>query len=332
MYIKPRPIPLNVHFSQALIPRLPSNHPKIPLIERDLRSFMSGYRGEKATEYHLNFLDDKKHHIFGGLRLPHEQHHFQMDTPILSRKYILILETKNIGGELYFTEEQFSQESFYGRKGYKNPIVQVNRHKEQLQDWLESHRLPTIPLIPLVVLSNPSAIIRTDDPSILKKVCKVENLKNKLLDLTSSYTKDHLTERSLKKASRLLLEDDTPLFPEVHKSYGLSPQEIIPGIRCPKCFSYRMMRIDRVWVCPHCLYHSNETYHDAILDYFLFHKTTMTNREFRQYLGIDSVNTANKLLRLLNLPSTGSNKGRIYHRPTDFLDQLETRYHRLHKK
>jgi hypothetical protein len=27
---------------------------------------MWGYHGEKATEFELPFLDDKKHHIFGG--------------------------------------------------------------------------------------------------------------------------------------------------------------------------------------------------------------------------------------------------------------------------
>lgn len=117
MYIKPRSIPLNVLFCHALIPRLRPDHPKIPQLEREIRSYMSGYRGEKATEFHLTFLDDKKHHLFGGLRLPHEQHYFQMDTPILTRKYILILETKNMGGELDFSPEQFSQNSYYGKKG-----------------------------------------------------------------------------------------------------------------------------------------------------------------------------------------------------------------------
>lgn len=294
---------------------------------------MSGYRGEKATEYHLTFLDDKKHHLFGGLRLPHEQHYFQMDTPILTRKYILILETKNMGGELDFSPEQFSQNSYYGKKGYKNPIVQVNRHKEQLQDWLKTHKLPlTIPIIPLVVLSNPSAIIKSDDPVILQQVCKVENLKSKTIHLTNHYTKDVLTDKLFKKISRLLLQDDTPLYPEIKKTYAISPQDILPGVRCPNCPTSKMVRKDRTWICPHCLNHSYDAYHDAILDYFLFNKQTITNKELREYLGIDCIKTASKLLLFLDLPSTGQKKGRIYQLPTDFLDQLEARYYRLTKK
>ncbi|MGM0901368.1 MAG: nuclease-related domain-containing protein [Bacillota bacterium] len=310
MYIKPRPIPLNVLFCHALIPRLSPDHPKIPQLEREISSYMSGYRGEKATEFHLTFLDDKKHLIFGGLRLPHEQHYFQIDTPILSRKYILILETKNMGGELDFSPDQFSQNSYYGKKGYKNPIVQVNRHKEQLQDWLETHKLPlTIPLIPLVVLSNPSAIIKTDEPDILQQVCKVENLKNKLTNLTNRYTKDVLTDRLVKKVSMLLLQDDTPLFPDIEKTYGLSPQDVLPGALCPKCPSTKLIRKDRIWICPRCLTHSKDAHHDGILDYFLFNKPTITNKEFRDYFGIDCIKTVSRILLSLNLPSTGENKG-----------------------
>jgi hypothetical protein len=238
-----------------------------------------------------------------------------------------------MGGELDFSTGQFSQNSYYGKKGYKNPIVQVNRHKEQLQDWLVTHKLPlNIPLIPLVVLSNPEAIIKTNEPDILQQVCKVENLKNKLTQLTNPYTKDVLTDRLVKKVSMLLLLDDTPLFPEIGKTYGLTPQDIHPGVLCPKCPSSQMVRKDRIWICPHCLTYSKHAHHDAILDYFLFNKTTLTNKEFREYIGIDCIKTASKILVSLDLPSTGENKGRIYHRPTDILDQLEARYLRLTKK
>jgi hypothetical protein len=71
-----------------LFPRLKPDHHKISQLEREISSYMSGYRGEKATEFDLTILDDKKY------RLPHEQHSFQINTPILTRKYILILENK----------------------------------------------------------------------------------------------------------------------------------------------------------------------------------------------------------------------------------------------
>lgn len=328
LLLKPRYLPLIVHFNQALIQRLDPDHPKIPQINNTTRSFMSGYHGEKATDYHLEFLNDKNHLIFGGLRLPDGEHYFQIDTPVLSRKFILLLETKNMKDELTFTKEQFKQASNYGEKGYKHPIIQVNHHKEQLQAWLNKHKLPQLPIIPLVVLSHPSAIIKITEPELLKQVCKVDNLKNKILEITAPYTKDIVTTRELKKMANLLLKDDTPSFPNFQTKYRIPIEDVSPGVCCPKCFTFQMLRKDRIWVCPHCLCHSKDTYLDALLDYFLLYKLTINNKEFREFLGFDTMKTASYLLSTLNLPTTGSKKGRIYHRPSDFLDQLESRYNR----
>ncbi|WP_241481520.1 nuclease-related domain-containing protein [Mesobacillus campisalis] len=144
----PRLIPIIVHFGLALVPRLYGNHPKIPLIEKDIRRFMSGYRGEVTTDFHSQFLDDKNHSIFRGLRLLNGHHHFQIDTAILSRKYLLLLETKNNSGDLHIDQEQFSQTSSYGEKGYKHPIIQVNEHRDKLHAWLKSHHLHHSPRRP----------------------------------------------------------------------------------------------------------------------------------------------------------------------------------------
>jgi len=232
-------------------------------------------------------------------------------------------------GNLHFSLDQFSQTSLNGEKGYNNPILQVQKHKEQLHDWLKKHRLPNIPIIPLVVVSNQSAIIKTTQPKILQHVCKVDNLQNKIMDLTSKYTKDILTERDFKKTSRLLLQEDTPHFPTIEKTHGLSTSDIITGVMCPNCLSYQMMRKDRVWVCPRCFHSSKDAHRDALLDYFLLLKPTINNKEFREFLGIDSMKTATYMLSALDLPASGEKKGRVYHHPADFLEQLQSRYHRL---
>lgn len=323
----PRLIPLIVHFGHALIPRLNASHHKIPLIEKDIRIFMSGYRGEVTTDFHTQFLDDKNHSIFCGLRLPNGHHHFQIDTAILSRKYLLLLETKNNSGALHIDQEQF-----YGKKGYKHPIIQVNERREQIYAWLESHRLPIVPVIPLVVLSHPSALIKSTDSAILKQLCKADNLKSKIMQLTSGYTKDIITNREIKKIAKYLVKDHTPHYPNLERTYGISPTELSLGIRCPACFTYKMIRKDRVFVCPHCFTHSKNAYQDALLDYFLLEKATITNREFRAFIGVNSVKTANKMLSLLNLPCSGEKKGRVYHRPEDFLSLLEERYFRQMQK
>lgn len=331
MIIVPRFIPLNVHFGQALIPRLSPDHPKIPYIEKDIRLFLSGYRGEVKTDYHLQFLDDKNHLIFRGLRLPDEQSSFQMDTLILTRSYLCIIETKNHIGEITINKEQFTQKSIYGEKGYTNPLTQVNIHKEKLEQWLEKHRLPKLPILTLVVLSNQSAIIKSEATAILSQLCKVDNVRNKLLPLTNPYSEYLLTARGLKKTAKLLLQDNTPLFPNLQKLYQIAPKSLIPGVRCPHCATFHMLRKDRVWVCPNCLTHSRMAYHDALLDYFLLVNSSISNKEFRDFIGVDKMKTATYMLAALNLPTSGFKKGRVYLRPDNFLAQLDERYHLKHK-
>lgn len=321
-----RYIPINVHFNHALIQRLPSNHHKIPHIEKDTRKFMSGYRGELATDYHLQFLEDKNHHIFRSLRLPYKEQYFQIDTLILSRQYILLLETKNHSGHIDIDQEQFTRKSVYGEQGYHHPINQVNEQKERLKEWLAQHRLPEVPIIPLVILSHSSAIIKSTQPDILRSICKSDNMRNKIPALTKDFQENLISTRMLKKIANLLLKENTPFYPQLERTYGMSKEDLIRGVQCPECAGYHMLRKDRVWVCPHCLYHSRDAFYDSLLDYFLLIKPTITNKEFRDFFGIDSMKTATYILTSLNLPATGIKKGRVYHRPADFLDQLERRH------
>ncbi|MED1098241.1 MULTISPECIES: nuclease-related domain-containing protein [Bacillus] len=85
-----------------MLRNLPSNHPKIPLITEELKKRTAGYRGETALDFPLSFIAEKDYFIFHDLRLQDSSRYFQMDTLVLSQKFALILEVKNIAGSLYF--------------------------------------------------------------------------------------------------------------------------------------------------------------------------------------------------------------------------------------
>lgn len=67
---------------------------------------MAGYRGEQSLDYYLGFLTN--YFILHDLRLPDRDHHFQLDTLLISPYFILILEVKNISGTLIF-DDHFKQ-------------------------------------------------------------------------------------------------------------------------------------------------------------------------------------------------------------------------------
>ncbi|MBA9028191.1 nuclease-related domain-containing protein [Peribacillus huizhouensis] len=72
----------------ALVRRLPENHPKRPLVEKDLAKRLAGYRGEKAVDYHLTEVSKKQSLILHDLRLKARTHYFQLDTIILTQSFI----------------------------------------------------------------------------------------------------------------------------------------------------------------------------------------------------------------------------------------------------
>lgn len=172
--------------------RLPSEHPKRKKIEQDLTKYKVGYQGEKSIDYHISFFNKDNYLIIHDVRLlDYDNRYFQIDTIILSKKMILILEVKNIAGTLYF-DNTFNQliRTIDGKEeAFTNPVVQVERQKFQLHSWLLQNKYEKLPIIPLVVLSNPKTIIKTSSnhKEISQKVLHSEILYKKIKDIESIY-------------------------------------------------------------------------------------------------------------------------------------------------
>lgn len=134
MIVKKRQLPLMILKLQSLLRRLPKNHPKIPYIEENLAKKMAGYRGEHSIDYPLSFLTFQNYFILHDLRLPHNDYFFQIDTLLISPKFILMLEVKNIAGKLFFDQEfhQLVRTLNDKEEVFPDPILQVKRHETQL--------------------------------------------------------------------------------------------------------------------------------------------------------------------------------------------------------
>ncbi|MGD6894708.1 nuclease-related domain-containing protein [Bacillus infantis] len=319
MIAKKRVVPLKIRQLEALLRRLPPNHPKIPLIEQDLIKRRAGYRGEKNVDYHLSFLPDE-YLIFHGLRLVH-QHPFQIDTLILAPSFITAAEIKNISGTLFFEKhsQQVIRQSSKGEDGFSNPLLQVQRHKVQLQGWMEKMKLPELPIEPLVIISSNSTIIKTNpgNEHIYKILIHAEQLPGKLEKLELSSPSLILSSKELNKVKRLLLKNHDPLVTSILESYKISPEEIIRGIQCPRCEQYSMSRMYGGWICQACSGESKNAHIRAILDYFLLLENSITSQQCGNFLLYDSKKNINKFLSSLNLQSSGTTKNRLYHSPSE---------------
>ncbi|MFJ7366272.1 nuclease-related domain-containing protein [Peribacillus frigoritolerans] len=102
LIVKKRKVPLAIRKLRALACRLPPNHPKVPLIMNDLKKREAGYKGECSIDFPLSFLEPKNYFIFHDLRLQDQSRFFQLDTLLISKKFALIIEVKNMAGGAVF--------------------------------------------------------------------------------------------------------------------------------------------------------------------------------------------------------------------------------------
>lgn len=316
MIVKEQTIPLKLRKIEALLRRLPKNHPKWSMIEKDYTKIKAGYNGEKNVAYYLSDLPSKSYQVLFNVRLSNNQKHFQIDTLILSTKFGLILEVKNYQGTVIF-DSAFKQciRIIDGREeGFPNPIAQAKHQQRELKKWMKNRKYPSIPIEYLVVFSNPSTILKTNstNPAIFQKVIHSQYLLKHIHRIQKKNSLEQINNNHLRKWVKIILNKHTPSLYDPINRFKLETNEISKGVFCKKCHAIPMVRIHGTWSCKICGNTDKHAHLEAIEDYFLLISSSITNQKFRDFLQIDSIKTASRLLNELNLSFTGSKKGRVY--------------------
>ncbi|WP_075983177.1 nuclease-related domain-containing protein [Bacillus massilinigeriensis] len=321
MIVKERSIPLRLRVDEALLRRIHVENPKRSMIQEDLAKMNAGYKGEQAIDYYINFLSQENYHIFHDLRLKKDDLFFQIDTLILTLKFILIIEIKNIAGSIYFEPifKQLIRTNDEKEEGFPDPISQAQRKQQLLIKWLKSHKFPVIPIDYLIVISFPSTIINSSKrmSKYYQKICHLHTFQEKVEELNQHYQEQKLTTRELNKLKKLLLKSHTPLKNHPPCPFNIQESEILTGVQCPSCLHTPMIRVKGNWSCPKCQTKSKDAHIQAVNDYFLLFDHTMTNQQMREYLHLKSPDTATRLLVSMDLSFTGSGKGRVYFNNND---------------
>lgn len=165
MIKKPRTKPLKLLKLDAILQRLVHNHLKHGELQIEFARYSAGYRGEVALDYFLHDLDDNSYLIFHDLRLPRDKekkYYFQIDCLILHSSFGVLLEVKNLSGDLYFDHhfDQMKRTKNGIDETFPDPVNQVQQQKIYLEIWLKRNQFPKIPLYSLAVLANPKSFIR----------------------------------------------------------------------------------------------------------------------------------------------------------------------------
>ncbi|MBM7650197.1 ribosomal protein L37AE/L43A [Bacillus ectoiniformans] len=316
MIAKERGIPIRILKLESLLKRLPANHSKRLRIEEDLAIAKAGFRGEQSIDYYLDFLPNLDYTFLHDLRLPIRQQFFQIDTLLLTPYYLLIIEMKNIAGTIYFDDvfQQMIRIVDEKEERFINPILQTDRQKLLLKEWLRLYGYLEAPIYTVAVFSNPKAIIKTsaNNHRIAQNIIQIEQLPHYLTNLAQNQPTEIFKKKDIQKISFLLNKHHTFIESDILAWYQISENEIRKGIQCPKCHQFSMDRIKRKWECPSCQHRSKDAHILALKEYYFLIRSTITNKQLRDFLQVSGCRIASHLLYILNLPSSGPSKCRAY--------------------
>ena len=144
-----------------------TNDPEVKnSIDMDILFIKQGDQGEKNVYFELknSFLPM---YILHDVRIQHGDYNAQLDFVIITSKFICILETKKLNGDITINNQGEFVRAFknstgkvYKKEGMYSPISQNQRHVRILQDMLLKEKIiRNTPVISLVVLANPKSII-----------------------------------------------------------------------------------------------------------------------------------------------------------------------------
>ncbi|WP_442597031.1 NERD domain-containing protein [Neobacillus sp. D3-1R] len=318
LFLKERLIPLKILLLEVILRRLPLNHPKRSLIEKELYRRKAGWWGENEVDKKLKLMNHDKYFILADLRLPNGDTFFQIDTLLLTTRFALIIEAKTISGTLYFDldNHQLIRKNNDGTtEGFGDPVSQARFHQQQLREWLLKHKLPLFPIDFLIIITNPSTIFHLTPPGhpFAKKIQSISGLTWEIDKLEDFYQKEVISEKEIRKIGKALIKDHTPLTSEILQQYDISKSELLTGVQCPDCQSLPLTYHRGKWHCPNCKGAFKDAHLPALQDYALLYKPTITNSEFREFLHIPNPYMATKMLKELDGEVSGINKGRVYH-------------------
>ncbi|AJD92366.1 hypothetical protein JMA_30490 [Jeotgalibacillus malaysiensis] len=316
MIIKPQAVPQHIKSLEVIAKRLKPFHPKYPDIQRQLATLAAGHKGETGLDYHLSFIDPP-HLILHNLRLKGELHYFQIDSTLIFSNAIIIIEVKNIAGSLEFkTDFQQVIRTHNGvTEAFKDFHLQTDRQKHQLTAFLKKNKLPALPVIPLIVMSNSRTIIQSKTPHILQNVIPAEALQSHIQKRIAAIPTKKINQSQVKKIATSLIAANEELESHWLNRYGLQFHDFNMGVECPACQTFGMkMKYKSKWECQSCRAISDQAHHSALEELFILKGEGLTNKDIRQFFLIEHNQQVRRMVNGMSVSVTGKTKGTKYYR------------------
>lgn len=314
MILKQRSEPPEIRQLEYLLQRVSHVHPRFPQWTEQLRRITAGFHGELRVDSLFHEIPIGCPHYFLQdlfIQTPKSSH--QIDTILITSRFVLLLEIKSIAGQLDFDPQlrQFFRTNKDGSiDGMRNPDDQLRRHEKWVQRFLADQKI-SLPVIGAIVFTYPSSIVNSRPKNRI--IIQSSGLPYLMDQLLAKYSAELLTTRKARQlTSRLLqMHSDRPM-----RELDV-PVELKRGVLCGNCDEVLYYE-KRAWRCKKCSYKNPLAHIQTLLQYRSLISETISNREFREFTGLTSISIASKLLTKSNMSFQGSFKDRIYLIPEAF--------------
>lgn len=307
--------PPDIFQLESLLHRTPTVHPQFLYWTEKLRRINAGYNGElRVDTLWREIALPLPHYFIQDLFIQKEMSSHQIDSVLITSRFVLALEIKSISGLLNFDPQlrQFSRTNKDGSiDGMNNPDDQLRRHEKWLEGFLLQQRVK-LPVIGAIVFTYPSSIVQSRAGN--RMMIQASGLPHLMDHLLEKHPQEILSKKKTESLAHKLLE--------LHSIKLLAPlglsDSFMKGVVCPECPGYLLNYRRGRWRCEVCAHCDPIAHLTALLQYRTLVKTTISNREFREFTGIGSPSVASKLLVGTKMLHRGSFKDRHYLIPEAF--------------
>ncbi|CAM3879678.1 nuclease-related domain-containing protein [Alkalicoccus chagannorensis] len=280
--------PLIIDQLEALLRRLPPQHPKRSDITDHLRRFNIGFAGEQSLDVQLSLLPDDLH-IFRQITLQTSstRETFQIDLLIISPRFVFIGEVKNMAGTLRFDlhHGQLVRTLDGVEDIFRCPVRQSERQAHHFTSWLANHVPANVPVLPYVLIANYQSKIEA--PLDRSNIFHAANLPSVIVKLHENHKKNTLTKKEMEKVVRGIKEADMEAGADLLRRFHIHETELMNAMTCQTCEKGVLLRKKHSWVCSSCRYRSTQAHVEALHDLSMLIRRPLKRAELeRLFSGI----------------------------------------------
>lgn len=323
MIIKKREMPLYIKTLQCIARRMPDFHPKKQLVEEELYKQIAGFQGEKSSDYYIPHLDPAPLVLY-NIRLKNGDFYFQIDTMLIFSKAIFILEVKNLAGtiEIRSSYDQVLKTINDQTSAQKSFHTQVKLQKDHLEKWIRRNFNLKMPIVPLIIMSNPRSILKAESPELLENVHPSSSIPYAVYQELDHLSSKKYASKQIRVIAELMAAAHEELAVDWFGRFGFSIKTLLTGMCCPSCEQFAIVQRSMKWTCTNCSFSGFQIVESALEEAFLLMGEGIRNKELRKFLGDLSTQAMNRVARKADLHKTGLTKGTRYYRKR--LDSKET--------